>query len=210
MRNFIFILLLAFSTVTMAAESYHAGTDYDVISPAQLTDDASKVEVTEVFWYGCGHCYNFEASLDPWAKKLAKDVAYKRMPAVFSPQWEVHARAYYTAEVLDVSEQTHQALFHAIHAEKKAFNTPARLAEFYAGFGVDKALFLKTYQSFVVNTKVSRAKAMVPRFGIQGVPAMVVNGKYLVTGPKAKSYENMLKIADFLINKERTLIAAKQ
>ena len=203
MRKFIFIALLAVSSIAVAGDFYKAGVDYDVITPAQPTDDSSKVEVAEVFWYGCGHCFSFEPFLEPWAKNLAEDVNYKRIPAVFSPQWEVHARAYYTADVLDVSEKTHTALFNAIHNKKQALNTPARLAGFYEAYGIDKELFLNTYKSFVVNTKVSRAKAVVPKFGIQGVPAMVVDGKYLITGPKAKSFENMLKIADFLIAKER-------
>jgi len=203
MRNFIFIALLAISSIVAAGDLYKAGVDYDVITPVQPTDDPTKVEVAEVFWYGCGHCYSFEPFLEPWAKNLADDVDYKRIPAVFSPQWEVHARAYYTADVLDVSDKTHAALFNAIHNKKQALNTPARLAGFYEAYGIDKELFLNTYKSFVVNTKVARAKAVVPKFGIQGVPAMVVDGKYLITGPKAKSFEGMLKIADFLIAKER-------
>lgn len=203
MRKLIFLSLLVFSAVSFAGDVFKAGVDYDLISQPQPTDDIEKVEVTEIFWYGCSHCYRFESILGPWAKQLPEDVNYKRMPAVFNSQWEVHARAYYSAEILDVSEQTHMALFDAIHDKKQALNTPKKLAKFYAAFGVDEALFLNTYKSFVVNTKVSRAMSVVPRFGIQGVPAMVVEGKYLITGPKAKSYQNMLKIADFLIAKER-------
>jgi len=203
------LVLLSFfilsSEVVFAEEAakFDEGVDYQLIKPAQPTDDPNRVEVVEIFWYGCPHCYHFEPALEPWVASIPKDVNFYRLPAVFNDQWEVHARAYFAADILDVLNKSHTALFHAMHAENKAINTVEKLATFYTQYGVDEELFKKTYHSFVVNTKVARAKDMVNRYGVTGVPAMVVEGKYLITGSMAKSYQNMLKIIDFLVEKER-------
>lgn len=198
-----FFILLSSSAFAEEVVEFDEGIDYQLIKPAQPTDDPNRVEVVEIFWYGCPHCYHFEPTLDPWVNGLPEDVNFYRLPAVFNDQWEVHARAYFAADILDVLNKSHTALFHAMHAENKTINTVEKLAAFYAKYGVDEELFKKTYNSFVVNTKIARAKDMVERYGVTGVPAMVVAGKYLITGSMAKSYQNMLKIIDFLVEKER-------
>ncbi|ORU89997.1 MAG: disulfide bond formation protein DsbA [Cycloclasticus sp. symbiont of Poecilosclerida sp. M] len=197
----VFLMLLL--SVTAHAVNYDEGIDYKAIHPAQSTDDPSRVEVVEVFWYGCPHCYRFEPVLGPWVKALPKDVDFKRRPAVFRPVWELHARAYFTASILDEVENTHASFFHKMHVENKTLNTLDKLTTFYASKGIDKDLFKKTFNSFVVNTKVARAKSVIGKYGITGVPSVVVEGKYLVTGGMAGSHENMLSIIDFLIAKER-------
>lgn len=200
----VFVFILLFSGLAYSQEEdYDEGIDYLSIQPAQPTDDASRIEVVEIFWYGCPHCYHFEPVLSPWVKGAPKDVDFYRLPAVFNAQWEVHARAYFTADILNVLEKSHKALFQAIQTERKAFNTLDKLAVFYARYGIEEDLFKKTYRSFVVNTKISRTKDMVQRYGVKGVPAIVVDGKYLITVSMAKSYENMLKITNFLVQKER-------
>jgi thiol:disulfide interchange protein DsbA len=204
------LILVSLSLVLLSGAAFSAknaefveGVDYKLITPAQPTDDPSRIEVVEAFWYGCPHCYHFEPTLEPWVKGVPKDVNFYRLPAIFNDSWEVHARAYFAADVLNVLEKSHGALFHAMHAEHKVLNTVDKLAKFYSQYGVEKSLFKKTYNSFVVNTRVARAKEMIQRYGLQGVPGIVVEGKYLVTGPMAKSYENMLKITDYLVAKER-------
>ena len=197
---------LVFSTAACAEESkstFEAGVDYALITPAQPTDDAKRIEVLEVFWYGCPHCFDLEPVIEPWAKALPDDVRFLRLPAVFAPKWEPHARAYFTADILGVTEQTHKPLFDAIHLDKKPYSSQASLAGFYANYGIDATLFNKTYKSFVVETQLRRAKEQVRRFGITGVPAVVIEGKYLVTGSMAKSYDNMIKIMNHLIEQER-------
>ena len=200
-----FVMLLSCSGTVLSQEAieFDEGIDYQLIQPAQPTDDSSRIEVVEIFWYGCSHCYAFEPTLGPWVEGIPKDVDFYRLPAVFNAAWEVHARAYFTADILDVVEKSHAALYHALHAEHKTMNNVDKLAAFYAQYGIDESLFKKTYHSFVVNTRVSRAKEMVQRYGVEGVPALVVNGKYLITGSMAKSYRNMLLIVDYLVEKER-------
>lgn len=185
------------------AAPYQEGVDYQRISPAQPTDDPSRIEVVEVFSYSCPHCYSLESTIGPWAKALADDVRFVRVPAVFRADWEPLAQAYLTAEILGVNEQTHGALFDAIHTDHKHLDSQEALADFYAGHGVDKTLFNKTFTSFVVKTQLNRGKSQVKRYGVTGVPAIIIEGKYLVTGRMAKSYDNMLRIMDYLIDVER-------
>ncbi|MBQ0725639.1 MAG: thiol:disulfide interchange protein DsbA/DsbL [Cycloclasticus sp.] len=196
-------LTMYVGTAYSEAVDYDEGIDFQLIKPVQPTDDPDRLEVVEVFWYGCPHCHHFEPTLGPWAKNAPADVNFYRLPAVFNATWEMHARAYFAADILDVLEVSHDDLFHAMHVEHKTFNTVEKLAKFYAKYGIDEALFEKTYHSFVVNTKIARSKEMVKRYGITGVPAVVVEGKYLITGAMAKSYGNMIKIIDFLLAKER-------
>jgi len=197
------LILLSGTAIAQEAVEYDEGFDYQLITPAQPTDDPDRIEVVEIFWYGCPHCYHFEPTLGAWTNNVPKDVNFYRLPAIFDTSWEAGARAYFTADILNVLDKSHSALFHAMHAENKKLNSVDKLANFYSAYGIDKALFKKTYASFVVNTRVARSKEMVRRYGVNGVPAIVVNGKYLVTGPMAKSYENMLKITNFLVEKER-------
>ncbi len=197
------LMFLSGAAIAQEAVGYDEGFDYKMISPAQPTDDPDRIEVVEIFWYGCPHCYHFEPTLGPWVDNTPKDVNFYRLPAIFNTSWEVHARAYFTADILNVLDKTHSALFHTMHAEKRTLDTVDKLADFYSKYGVDKDLFKKTYSSFVVNTRVARSKEMAQRYGVTGVPAIVVEGKYLVTGPMAKSYQNMLKITNFLVEKER-------
>ncbi|MDX2425334.1 MAG: thiol:disulfide interchange protein DsbA/DsbL [Cycloclasticus sp.] len=204
------LLLMAFCLASYTSMGYSEeriqfaeGVDYQLIKPAQPTDDPGRIEVVEIFWYGCPHCSYFEPSLGPWVKAAPKDVNFYRLPAVFNDVWEIHARAYFAAEILNVLDKSHDDLFYALHVERKGLKTVQALAKFYSQYGVDEELFKKTYHSFVVNTKIARSKDMVARYGVNGVPAIVVEGKYLVTGALAKSYENMLKITDYLVEKER-------
>ncbi|HIL92126.1 MAG TPA: thiol:disulfide interchange protein DsbA/DsbL [Cycloclasticus sp.] len=208
MRKILFlsiVLMLSFSAAAFSQQAFEEGVHYQLIKPAQPTDDPGRIEVVEIFWYGCPHCYHFEPALVPWVKDVPKDVNFYRLPAIFTPLWEVHARAHFTADILNVLEKSHTALFHAMQVEHESMNTVDKLASFYAQYGIDENLFKKTYNSFVVNTRVSRTKDLVQRYGVKGVPALVVNGKYLITGRMAKSYENMLLITEYLVDKERNV-----
>lgn len=199
----VILLMVSVPVISNESDSFDEGIDYRLIEPAQPTNDPSRVEVIEIFWYGCPHCYRFESTLGPWIEHVPEDVDFYRLPAVFNAKWELHARAYFVAEILDVVEKTHSGLFHVMHVKHEVLNDVDRLADFYVNYGVDKEQFKKTYSSFAVNTKVTRAKYMAQRYGVEGVPAVIVEGKYLITGPMAKSYANMLKITDYLVDLER-------
>ncbi|NOQ12898.1 MAG: thioredoxin domain-containing protein [Methyloprofundus sp.] len=193
---------LLLSMVFFTSLSFAAGKGYKDLAAIQPTQDPTKVEVIEFFWYGCPHCYQFEPLLEKWHANLPANVTFIRQPAVFSKVWAKHAKAYFTAEVLDVVDKVHADLFHAIQVKKQKLTSEEDLAEFFVAHGVDKAAFHDAYNSFIVDTKMRQAKTMGPRYGITGVPAIVVNGKYLVNGKTAGSHEGMIKVINELIAQE--------
>lgn len=178
--------------------------DYRVLpNPENITGDV--IVVREFFWYGCPHCYNLEPHMEKWAKTRASDVAYFQTPAALNPVWEVNARGFYAIQEMGMLDKTHNALFDAIHKEGKRLFDQNSLGDWYATQGVDKAKFNSLYNSFAVTTKIERSKAGAMRYQITGTPAVVVNGKYVVSGADAK----VPQVVDFLINKIREEKKAK-
>ena len=213
LKRFILILasLASFASLAslgMALPAYAAGIDegieYLLVSPPVRTANEEKIEVVEMFWYGCPHCYQFEPKLNAWRKNLPANVEFVRIPAVFDKRrnWELHARAYYTAELLGVLDKIHGPLFKAIHEKKEKLFTKETLADFFAKQGVDKKEFLDTLYSFGVGMKVARAIDLTSRYGIDGVPTVVINGRYRTHASLTNGQAGMLKVMDFLINKE--------
>jgi thiol:disulfide interchange protein DsbA len=193
----LFILLLTFTTL-LKAES----VGYEAVSPVQPTHNPDKVEVIEFFWYGCPHCYSFEPDLEKWVKSLPKNVEFIRQPAVFSDLWGKHAKAYYTAEALGVVDKIHADMFNAIQEKKQKLETEDELATFFAAHGVKDSDFRATYNSFLVDAKVRQAAGMAARYGVTGVPAIIINGKYRTNGTLTGSHEKMIEVMSQLIKKE--------
>ena len=182
---------------------YQSGRDYFPIEPVQSTSSGEQIEVIEVFGYSCIHCAHLAPLLAEWKKTLPADVKLDYMPAVFGGIWEVYGRAYYAAETMGVLEKTHDLLFEALHTEKRKIGSLDDLGAWYAEHGVDKAQFLSTMESFTVNAKISQAQQQVPRYGVDGTPSLIVNGKYRVVAPREGSFTKMLQITDWLIERER-------
>ncbi len=193
----VLVSLIVFSSLNFAA-----GKGYKDLAAIQPVQDPSKVEVIEFFWYGCPHCYQFEPILEKWHSNMPDNVNFIRQPAVFNKVWGQHAKAYFTAEVLGVVDKVHADLFYAIQVNQQPLANEADLAKFFVTQGVDEAAFHDAYNSFIVDTKMRQAKSMGPRYGITGVPAIVVNGKYLVNGKTAGSHEGMIKVINELIVQE--------
>lgn len=185
------------------AEEYNAGKDYALISPAQPAGADGKVQVVELFWYGCPHCFEFEPVLSDWLKDKPSNVEFVRLPAIFNRNsWKLHAHAFYTAEVLDKMEAFHKPFFDKIHKERKRMNTRDSIRDFFADIGVDGETFDATFDSFAVQSKVRRAADLTRKYGITGVPSIVVNGKYRTGGRMSKTYPRMIEITEALVDKE--------
>lgn len=205
-RTLLALLLPLAAFSAQAADDIYEGFQYARLeTPVEPAPSAAgKVEVVELFWYGCGHCYNFEPFLHDWLKRKPEHVEFIRIPAIFnSNQWRLHARAYYTAEVLGIVDTIHTPMFNALHQQKRLLNTEQQLAAFFREFGVEEKKFLDTFKSFAVDVKVNRAERLTQRYGISGVPAMVVAGKFRTDGPMAQSYQGMLNVVDHLVAQER-------
>lgn len=186
------------------AEEYVENMHYELITPPQPTSVADKIEVVELFWYGCPHCYQFEPTLVKWLKNLPPNVAFVRTPGIFRPEWAVLARAYYTAEALGVLNKVHEQIFGAVHELKRPLQNEDQLAALFAEQGVKEDDFRKTFRSFAIEGKVRRAQEMSQRYGAKGVPTMIVNGKYRVSAGMSgvQTHANTIKVVEWLIQRE--------
>nr|WP_298716635.1 thiol:disulfide interchange protein DsbA/DsbL [uncultured Steroidobacter sp.] len=159
---------------------FKEGANYQKIVPAQPTNvGPGKVEVTEVFWYGCGHCFSLDPAIESWrTKSKAAYVEFDRVPAMWNEGTRLHARIYYTAEVLGKLDQLHSLIFRELHVNGNQLNTVDKIAAFFQQHGVSKEKFTETFSSFAVESKLQRADFLNKRYRIQSVPTVIVNGKY--------------------------------
>lgn len=186
-----------------------AGKHYTVISPAQPTStEAGKVEVTEIFMFSCPGCFSFEPHIQAWLATKADYVNFVRIPAPWNPMATVHARAYYTAEALGKLDEIDGPFFSEVHVNGNYLDTEAKLATFFEKYGVDKATFTSTFNSFAVNAKLKRAEELIRRYRVQSTPTVIVNGKYIATGQQAGSYENWFAIINELAAREYAAASA--
>ena len=183
---------------------FQLGTHYQRLSPTQPTSSSpTQVEVTEIFWYGCPHCYTFDPYLQRWQPGKADYVNFVRVPAVWNPVVRLHARAFYTAEALGKGAEMHDAFFREIHVNGNALDSAEKLQKFFEGFGVDAAAFKGAFDSFAVHAKLQRADELSRRYQVGSVPTIVVNGKYTTDGGMAGGYDALIDLIDELAASER-------
>ena len=197
------------STATVSPMKWQEGTNYFLVEPPQPTASGSKVEVLEVFSYACIHCAHFQPTADKIKKELPSYASFSYMPAIFTPQWEPFARAFYTAQSLGVLDKSHQALFDALHNEHKPLTDINALAGFYANYGTDPTKFIAASTSFEVESKMARSVSMVPKYGIDGTPSIVINGKYRLSRGSAGGDDQVVELVKFLVEKAHKETAAK-
>ena len=196
-------------TAQAADVPLEAGKTYIELSNAVPVAVPGKIEVVELFWYGCPHCYAFEPVVNPWAEKLPSDVNFVRLPAMFGGPWDAHGQMFLTLEAMGVEHKVHAAVFNAIQKEGKRLTDKNEMAEFLATQGVDKEKFLQTFDSFAIKGQIAKAKDLAKKYEISGVPTMVVDGKYRFDLGTAGGPEQALNVADQLIAKERAAKTAK-
>jgi thiol:disulfide interchange protein DsbA len=187
----------------LVARQYVEGTHYQLISSPVKTFKPDKVEVTEVFWYGCGHCNQFRPVFDAWKNQQADDVAVVHSPAMWNKAMTVHAHMFYTAKAFRLQEKMHKEIFDAMHIGKKKLVSKKQIFSLFEKHGVSQAAFDKTFDSFGVKSQVQQASARARSYGITGTPELVVNGKYRISGRMVGTQVEVLKVASFLIAKER-------
>lgn len=204
MKKLGLVLLAVLFPLLAQADEFVEGVHYQTITQPVRTMDQTKVEVVEMFGYPCPHCNSFEPLIQKWEHSKAEDVKFVRVPVVFGRSWEPLARAYYASELNKTLDKTHQATFNAVHVDRMRFGGKENLSEFYAKLGVDAAKFEKMYDSFAVNMKLKQGESKLRGYGVEGVPAMVVNGKYRISAQMAGSQQKMLEVVDFLVEKERS------
>ena len=209
MKKFLISLIFALSAAGISsaafAEAPKAGTEFDAIAQPISTDNAAKIEVMEIFWYGCPHCYHMEPVLNAWVKKLPADVYFKRVPGLPNPSWAPMAKAFYAMEALGVQEKLHTQLFEAIHKTKTLNPTDEKAAIEWltAQSGLDKLKIEQAFKSFTINTSLNRAALIFRNSGATGVPSLVIDGKYITSSTMTGGNEQALKVADYIIDNVR-------
>ena len=194
------LLTLAFGAAAQQAPA----TPYERLQPAQPTDvPQGKIEVIEFFWYGCPHCYRLEPSLNAWLKNKPADVVFKRIHAIPSEAWGLHAYIYYTLETMGLLDPLHDKVFDAIHKDRKNLTNAKILDQFLVENKVDPAKYHEVEKSFTVNAKVKRAAQQTAAYKVDGVPRVFVDGK-LYTGPEfAGGEDRIMGAVDEMIAAER-------
>lgn len=194
------VIALLASLFTLPAQAAPIeGQDYTVLSnPETILGD--KIVVREFFWYGCGHCYNLEPYAQAYDRTKPKDVAFYHTPAALNPVWEANARGFYSVQYMNKLDSVHQKTFDAIHKGNQRLFDQKSLSDFYGSQGIDTKKFNQLYNSFAVSTKVGKSKAAAQRYQLTGVPAVVVQGKYVVKGEGPQVFQTV----NYLVDKVRT------
>jgi thiol:disulfide interchange protein DsbA len=206
------IALLSAATVlagNAVAQTPAKGTNYVELNPPQPTESSGKIEVIEFFWYGCPHCYALEPLVEPWSKKLQKDVVFKQVPAVFNDQWGVAARVYYALDAIGEETRVRSALFDAIHKEGLRITSESAVEEWLGKKGVSLEKYKAAYKSFGVESRVRRASQMTQAYRLDGVPAFAVQGRYVASASLNADRQQLLSVTDYLISEARKGAARK-
>lgn len=208
MRSLILIGGLVAASVAcgadIAAPKWEAGKSYVVIDPPQPTKTGNKIEVLEVFSYACPHCAHFQPYAEKLKASLPANAQFRLMPADFQPQWVLFSRGFFVADGLGLVAKTHQAMFDAIYRDHQPMGSLDQIADFYAEYGADKATFLSTAESFVIDGDLAQAHRMEANYGIDSTPTLIVNGKYRVVANSEEKigFDEMVEIAQYLVAKE--------
>ncbi|MEA1048945.1 thiol:disulfide interchange protein DsbA/DsbL [Lamprobacter modestohalophilus] len=198
-----FVLLSLLSGSALAAASFDEGIEYKRVAEPQRLEPGDDVEVLELFWYGCPHCYQLEPAIERWLENKPDGVSFRRLPAAASSRWIPHAKAYFAAEQLGELEKLHEPLFKALHEQRRRIFTDEQLFAFAAEQGIDEQAFRDAYQSFPVDMKVRQSAELARRYQLSGVPAIVVNGTYITGVTEAGGRDQLFELVDVLVAKEQ-------
>lgn len=194
--------LIAAATLPFVPLSAHAltqGKEYTLVQPALETKDPKRVEVLEFFWYGCPHCFALEPDLAAWVRTLPKNAYFRRVPAVINPSWAPLARAFFAAELLGITEKLHYDIFNAIHLSGQNLNNRETLLSFVEKLGVNRKQYAQALDSPEVTSRVENAQRLGATAQIQGVPALVVDGKFQTSVSQTGSHERLITTLNELI-----------
>ena len=208
MRNnkYLLICILGCTLIAFTANvhaNYQLGRDYGSLSRPLPVKQDGVVDVIEIFWYGCGHCFNLAPVVSKWAKEKDSSVNFQKMPVTWGPVHQLHAKLFYTIEALGIGENGHSAVFTAIHKEGNFLASEAAIIDFLEKLGMEKSETIKYMNSFSVRQKVKRAIEITKQFKVTATPMMFVDGQYRVEAKGGSS--KMLKVVDHVIEIQKPI-----
>lgn len=203
--NLLFVLFgLTISLAYATPSNPKAGTDYQILTkPSVSSIPAGKIEITEFFWYGCPHCYTFEPIFNAWAEKQKADVIIKRVPVAFREDFITHQKLYHVVDALGLTKQLTEKIFATIQKEKNYLLTPEEQADFLSQHGISKKRFFEEYNSFEMPSKVRQDSQLAAYYKIDGVPSIIVQGKYETSPAMTNNFDGTTQVLDFLIQQIR-------
>lgn len=188
------------------SKTFREGVHYSKIERKVNTGaPADKIAVQEMFWYGCPHCASLEPTTAKWKSTMSGDVDFQYIPAALNPAWAIHAKAFYAGEQLGLTEATHENLFKAIHEQGRRVNSEDALVRFFSGAGVNPEDFRAAMNNEETKKKVNLSASLAKRYGLTGVPSLIVDGQYRVLlYDGLRGYGELYEVVDFLLEKVRT------
>lgn len=191
-------------SAAVSAQELVEGQHYEVLDePVETQVDEGQIEVLEVFWFGCPHCYRLQSHVNEWYETLDDDVTIEKMPATMGGDWNTHANAFYAAKELGIEEALHADFFDAIHQDERSLTDEDEIAAFFTDYGVSEEEAKEALTAFNVRSNVNKAHSRMRDMRLMGVPALVIDGRYVVTPSSAGSLENMPNVADALVDQVR-------
>lgn len=184
---------------------FKEGVHYFKTAQTLKVNTGKDIEVRELFWYGCPHCYDLEPALNNWLKNKPSNAKFIGTPAVFSKKWIFHAQAFYAIQALGIKDKAHMLIFDTIHKNKQAVNTPKQLASLLnKHYGIEKEKTINALRSFSVDGNVRAANTISVKSGADGVPTIIVDGKYRTSPYIAGGNSNVFNVVNFLIKKAQS------
>jgi protein dithiol oxidoreductase (disulfide-forming) len=199
---FFFLCALSIANTAFAATPV-AVKGYRTYVPPQPTETGNKIEVIEFFYYGCPHCFHLEPYINKWLSNAPKDVAFRRIPAVFSDSWIPLAKTFYALDALGELNRLNDAVYDAIHVKHIDLSQEPTLFDWVAQQGIDRKKFADVYNSFSVKNRAEFAKTLTSTYAIEGTPSLVVDGKYLTSPSMTGSYQSVMQVLEQLIDMAR-------
>jgi thiol:disulfide interchange protein DsbA len=206
---FFLFLSLGLTSIPNVRAELTKGRDYAVLVSPQPTESGKNIEVLEFFWYGCPHCYKLHPHIKAWMNKMPKDVTFRYIPAIFRNSWIPGAKTFYALEVLGERNKLHDKIYEAIHINKIDLTNEELLFDWIKKQGIDRKKFVDIYNSFSVGNQSSQSSQMSKKYGLRGVPSLVVDGKYLASGRMGGTPQDTIRTLDELIKIARKERAKK-
>ena len=201
-KNALIVLVLSLFCSSAFSKDYQEGRHYELIEPLP-TRNPEKIEVIEFFWFGCGHCFSLEQLIKDWKSEVSSEVDFFRLPVVWNEQTKTHAKLFFATETLKVPEAI-QGIFSAIHYNRKMMLSDKEIIPFFQGYGIQEDKYLAATNSFGLKNNLRKAELFAFKYGIKGVPAFIVNGKYKVSATREIGTEDLLDVVNYLIEKEQS------
>jgi len=184
---------------TATGQEFIEDVNYVRLNKSLPTETGAQIEVLELFWYHCPHCYTLEPYLNRWLKNPPPYIEYVRLPAILGKSWEMDARVFYTFEALGVTDNLHEAYFDAIHKKQQSFVTEEEVARWAEKHGIERKIFLDIfYNSFYVNSKVETARKLTRAYETDGVPTVIIDGKYRTKVSLAGGPDELIDLINYL------------